>query len=118
MIDLDRVQAYCDMATKGPWKYAEAFGDIWSEADSFENRFLVCCGLWPNDGPLFANIRTDLPVMLDELRRARDLLAGLHKETTSFESFDTDGVSEGWFYHSLFHKRTHDKIGAFLKEQS
>lgn len=79
--DLDRIQAYCDKATEGPWRIEQVnpgqwwvmsppppkYADVYIEyGDSLED---------VPDAAFIAHARTDLPALVAELRKARSIIA-------------------------------------------
>jgi hypothetical protein len=73
--ELDQIQLRADRATKGPWKsYIEGRDEM--SGSSFimtEREDIYLTGATDQDQDLIASTRTDIPKLIQEIRRLRDL---------------------------------------------
>jgi hypothetical protein len=74
--ELDQIQLRADQATKGPWKtYIEGRDEM--SGSSFimrEREDIYLTGATDHDQDFIASARTDIPKLIQEIRRLRDLL--------------------------------------------
>lgn len=75
--DLAEIEARANAATRGPWKRTPGYRTLKPEWDTSFGTFLIEEDTWARieDVEFIAAARTDIPMMLADLREARNLIA-------------------------------------------
>jgi len=70
-MNIDEIERRANAATPGPWKYCSGSGAIEGV------NTLIVRGAWPNSGPFIARARADVPALIAEVRRLREVIHGM-----------------------------------------
>jgi hypothetical protein len=90
-LDLDAIEARAAAATDGPWLPPIGSGDVgyvWRSDDGHFQVAIACDGNEEANAVFIAHARTDIPALVAEVRRLRQVMSEAHRAL----QYDADGA--------------------------